>query len=79
MVGKVAAPASKEAAKTAAPTKVVVDNTRRSPSGHIDYSALDRPAHLRANTSSNAVATAPLADKDLEYLDIPAFLRRQAD
>ncbi|MES2825822.1 MAG: cell division protein FtsZ [Pseudomonadota bacterium] len=61
-----------------APTKVVIDNTRRG-SGQIDYSALDRPAHLRANSSAPAVARAPLADKDLEYLDIPAFLRRQAD
>lgn len=60
-----------------APTKVVVDNTRRS-NGQIDYSALDRPAHLRANNHSSA-AVAPLAEKDLEYLDIPAFLRRQAD
>jgi cell division protein FtsZ len=77
MVGQVAAPAPKEVAKPAA-TKVVIDNTRRS-SGQIDYSALDRPAHLRANASSHAVAAAPLADKDLEYLDIPAFLRRQAD
>jgi len=77
VVGQIAAPAPKEVAKPA-PTKVVVDNTRRS-SGQIDYSALDRPAHLRANASSHAVAAAPLADKDLEYLDIPAFLRRQAD
>jgi cell division protein FtsZ len=77
MVGQAAAPAPKEVAKPA-PTKVVIDNTRRS-SGQIDYSALDRPAHLRANASSHAVAAAPLADKDLEYLDIPAFLRRQAD
>jgi cell division protein FtsZ len=76
-LGQAAAPAPKEIVKTAA-TKVVVDNTRRG-SGQIDYSALDRPAHLRANASSHAVATAPLADKDLEYLDIPAFLRRQAD
>jgi cell division protein FtsZ len=73
----VSTPAPKEVAKPAA-TKVVIDNTRRS-SGQIDYSALDRPAHLRANASSHAVAAAPLADKDLEYLDIPAFLRRQAD
>jgi len=73
----VSAPAPKEVAKPAS-TKVVIDNTRRS-SGQIDYSALDRPAHLRANASSHAVAAAPLADKDLEYLDIPAFLRRQAD
>ncbi|MET0356830.1 MAG: cell division protein FtsZ [Cellvibrio sp.] len=73
----VTAPAPKEVVKPAS-TKVVIDNTRRG-SGQIDYSALDRPAHLRANSSSHAVATAPLADKDLEYLDIPAFLRRQAD
>ncbi|RYY03594.1 MAG: cell division protein FtsZ [Gammaproteobacteria bacterium] len=77
VVGQAAAPSPKEVAKPAA-TKVVIDNTRRS-SGQIDYSALDRPAHLRANASSHAVAAAPLADKDLEYLDIPAFLRRQAD
>jgi len=76
MIGQVAAPAPKEVVKPVA-TKVI-DNTRRA-SGQIDYSALERPAHLRANASSHAVAAAPLAEKDLEYLDIPAFLRRQAD
>ena len=75
-VAKMATQVQKEIKPAA--TKVVIDNTRRS-SGQIDYSALDRPAHLRANSSASAVATAPLADKDLEYLDIPAFLRRQAD
>lgn len=68
------APAPKETRQ--APTKVVIDNTRRS--AQVDYSSLDRPVHMRAAASS-AVAAAPLADKDLEYLDIPAFLRRQAD
>lgn len=77
MVGQAAAPAPKEVAKPSA-TKVVIDNTRRN-SGQIDYSALDRPTVMRANAASHAVAAAPLADKDLEYLDIPAFLRRQAD
>lgn len=64
----------------AAPTKVI-DNTRRPATPPVDYAALDRPAHLRANAhSSNAAAlAAPLGDKELEYLDIPAFLRRQAD
>lgn len=72
--------AAKEAPKAAAPTKVVVDNTRRTASGQIDYSALERPAVMRQSAASaQAVAAAPLADKDLEYLDIPAFLRRQAD
>jgi len=73
-----AAAAAKEA--KAAPTKVI-DNTRRPAAPPVDYAALDRPAHLRANAhSSNAAAlAAPLGDKELEYLDIPAFLRRQAD
>lgn len=59
-----------------APTKVV-DNTRRSAG---DYH-VERPAgSLRANTSGGSAALAqPLGDKELEYLDIPAFLRRQAD
>jgi cell division protein FtsZ len=63
----------------AAPTKVV-DNTRRA-SAPVDYAALDRPANLRANShaTSAAALAAPLGDKELEYLDIPAFLRRQAD
>ena len=74
-----AAAAAKEV-KAAAPTKVI-DNTRRPAAPPVDYAALDRPAHLRANAhSSNAAAlAAPLGDKELEYLDIPAFLRRQAD
>jgi cell division protein FtsZ len=76
-VGAAAAPVTREVTKPA-PTKVVVDNTRRS-TGQVDYSALDRPIAQRAKASAQAVAAAPLADKDLEYLDIPAFLRRQAD
>jgi cell division protein FtsZ len=64
----------------AAPTKVI-DNTRRPATPPADYKVLDRPAHLRANahSSSAAALAAPLGDKELEYLDIPAFLRRQAD
>src|SRR5690554_3768952 len=69
--------AAAQAAK-APPTKAVVDNTRRS-NGHVDYSAYYRPAHLRANAHSSAAAIAPAAEKDMEYVDIPAFLRRQAD
>lgn len=71
-----------EPAPKAAPAKVVADNTRRA-DGQIDYRELDRPAHLRANAASNtraaASALAAQPEKDLEYLDIPAFLRRQAD
>jgi cell division protein FtsZ len=59
-----------------APTKVI-DNTARRP---VEY-AVERPSQLRANTHSAGAAAlaAPLGEKELEYLDIPAFLRRQAD
>lgn len=64
------------------PTKVVVDNTRRT-TGRPDYSTLDRPTVMRKNPSVNtgntAAAAAPSEEDDMEYLDIPAFLRRQAD
>ena len=47
-----------------------------------DYRSLDRPTVMRNKPQSaarDAVSTAPVGDKDMEYLDIPAFLRRQAD
>jgi cell division protein FtsZ len=47
-----------------------------------DYRKLDRPTVMRNNQQAavaREVAPAPKADKDMEYLDIPAFLRRQAD
>ncbi len=62
------------------PTKVVVDNTRAS-DGKLDYAALDRPPALRAKKSApqSGGAAAESVDRDMEYLDIPAFLRKQAD
>ncbi len=62
-----------------APTKVV-DNTNREISR--DYKNLDRPAILRNRESAEpapAMAQAAGAETDMDYLDIPAFLRRQAD
>ncbi|MFL0801744.1 MAG: cell division protein FtsZ [Agarilytica sp.] len=62
-------------------TKVVVDNTRGA-DGQPDYAALDRPPALRskkAAPAANKAATAESLDRDMEYLDIPAFLRKQAD
>ncbi len=63
---------------------------RASASGVTDYSQLDRPAVMRqqqsAQVAAERVAVAVPAvmprqstDADLDYLDIPAFLRRQAD
>ena len=65
-----------------APAKVV-DNTRSS-DGTPNYAVLDKPTVMRANNTANRSAgnTARALDtreRDMEYLDIPAFLRRQAD
>ena len=45
-----------------------------------DYRGMDRPAVYRKGFAAAAAAQAePALDTDLDYLDIPAFLRRQAD
>ncbi len=44
--------------------------------GQVDYQQLEKPTVIR-KTAVNSGATA--ASKDLDFLDIPAFLRRQAD
>ena len=61
------------------PTKVV-DNTETMAT--MDYRELDRPAIMR--NRENAEYVSPMAKAggpgaDMDYLDIPAFLRRQAD
>jgi cell division protein FtsZ len=70
-----------------APSKVV-DNGHvaqihmRKSSGETDYDALEKPTVIRRGSSGGeAVARKldPRADADMDYLDIPAFLRRQAD
>jgi len=70
-------------AKAAPKPKVAIDNTRRS-DGSIDYKKLDRPTVNRVAASGHkteqTAAEKPVKTlKDLDYLDIPAFLRRQAD
>lgn len=65
-------------AEKPAPTKVVVDNTRKA-DGRPNYSALDKPTVMRNTKSANPAPSLEPQDKDMEYLDIPAFLRRQAD
>lgn len=65
------------------PTKVVIDNTVRK-SGQPDYSRLDKPTILRNHAAAGSAArsgkpNAQMDEGELEYLDIPAFLRRQAD
>ena len=61
------------------PTKVV-DNTNKE--AITDYSELDKPAIMRNRQSADRakiMARAVGAETDMDYLDIPAFLRRQAD
>ncbi|HET8700470.1 MAG TPA: cell division protein FtsZ [Nitrococcus sp.] len=50
----------------------------RTASGEIDYSKLERPTIIRSKQAVNDRYPVQ-ADGDLDYLDIPAFLRRQAD
>ena len=61
------------------PTKVV-DNTEIDPS--TDYRQLDTPAITRRRQGGERAATVSRAigaEADMDYLDIPAFLRKQAD
>ena len=61
------------------PTKVV-DNTMAD--SDTDYRRLDEPAIMRNRQSAERVpvmAQAGGVETDMDYLDIPAFLRRQAD
>ena len=70
------------------PTKVI-DNTPvaetasiRKSSGETDYDALEKPTVIRRGPSGNEAVARKLdarTDPDMDYLDIPAFLRRQAD
>ena len=62
--------------------KKVVDNTvKKAADGSVDYKQLDRPTVMRGSNAQPAERAEHKAEsnKDLDYLDIPAFLRRQAD
>ena len=45
--------------------------------GEVDYDKLDRPTVIRNKVAAERYATG--TDGSMDYLDIPAFLRRQAD
>ncbi len=70
------------------PTKVI-DNTKNG-NKNVDFNSLDRPAVMRKSSSRDSdvdktleekpvLAKAVGAESDMDYLDIPAFLRKQAD
>ncbi|MCB1692168.1 MAG: cell division protein FtsZ, partial [Pseudomonadales bacterium] len=58
----------------------VVDNTQKKVAGDgaVDYGDFDKPTVLR-KAAAGGLEKGGQGGKDLEYLDIPAFLRRQAD
>ena len=63
-----------------APNMVIDNSARQSFSnGPIDYEQLDRPSYTRSNQDLKAPSDEPAKKNDADYLDVPAFLRRQAD
>lgn len=63
----------------AAPVKLV----QKAATGDVNYGELDKPTVIRKNRPAEARETRfgaqPKKEMDLDYLDVPAFLRRQAD
>jgi len=55
-----------------------VQLVQRNRTGEVNYAELERPAVIRKRASGDPLPPPASAD-DLDYLDIPAFLRRQAD
>ncbi|MDX9873374.1 MAG: cell division protein FtsZ [Spongiibacteraceae bacterium] len=71
-------------AKVQETTLKVVESKKTVEHAHLSYRDLERPTVMRHQQAAVAATreaprSAPLAEKDMEYLDIPAFLRRQAD
>jgi cell division protein FtsZ len=67
-----------EAEEVQQPTEPVQLVRRKPRSGAFDYKELEQPTINRKRAAGDPMP-APTASDDLDYLDIPAFLRRQAD
>ncbi|WP_340123137.1 cell division protein FtsZ [Methylobacter svalbardensis] len=62
--------------------KASVGYVNQNAAGEVSYEGLDTPTVMRQNKSESRetrFGAQPKKDMDLDYLDIPAFLRRQAD
>jgi cell division protein FtsZ len=68
-----------EKVKANAPIKLV----QKVAAGEANFDQLDKPTYVRQqkpeSTRESRFGAQPRTDADLEYLDVPAFLRRQAD
>ncbi|MDO9168533.1 MAG: cell division protein FtsZ [Methylobacter sp.] len=62
--------------------KASVGYANQNAAGEVSYEGLDTPTVMRQNKTESRetrFGAQPKKDMDLDYLDIPAFLRRQAD
>ncbi len=67
-----------EQANVQSPVKLV----QKAATGEVNYDVLDKPTVIRQTKQEpreSRFGAQPKADVDLNYLDVPAFLRRQAD
>lgn len=73
----------KEPGEKQAPMSVVVDNPPRTAEGNVDYDRLSKKPtvtrRVRGSSQSAAQQMELNTDQEMDYLDVPAFLRRQAD
>ncbi len=60
------------------PTSEPLQLVQRKKTGEVNYAELERPAVIR-NRAAGDPLPPPAVSDDMDYLDIPAFLRRQAD
>jgi cell division protein FtsZ len=61
-----------------------IELVRKAAVGEINYEALDKPTVIRQSRAQEKIKETRFGaqakkDDDMDYLDIPAFLRRQAD
>jgi len=81
-LGGLAAAAQRQKSVTAAsPERVAVKlvTPEEAAPAPVDYSDMDKPTVIRKESKLAQPYSESSKDKDMAYLDIPAFLRRQAD
>jgi cell division protein FtsZ len=74
-VTMVATGLGRDAALTDAPSVAAIQPELN---GQVDYKKLDRPTAIRQKIAGDSIEM-PQDKESMEYLEIPAFLRRQAD
>jgi cell division protein FtsZ len=59
--------------------RLVANGGERAETLVTDYRELDSPTSIRQSRAATKKFQEPAGERDMDYLDIPAFLRRQAD